>query len=444
MIPSKYADGGRLPSTDPSTWDAVFDVGDKVKIRINFNDIADVEKVYKITKVEDLSKFEDVVRDKNPSGRIYTLSNNQDWEGKDLELVERANANQSTPTSSADTPAPIVYNRNTNYNVGELTEMIKNTKKELSEWIGLRNVMSTTDTGELLYVNAQINEKNNELSTLLFDKMDKEMKEDKMLDDMFEQSLMPLKNRYPNVMAGDYDDNFAPNGQKSEWSDQINEIIKGSLFKDFFGDWEQAYSLKDVMNYNLLVSKVVNENYEPQIVWHGTDNPFSYFKFETFPAAYFAVNPEYSLWFAEAKAGVGNGYVYPFFLNVRNPLDLTMFGIEEVSPNDFFAVIYMETGLKKEDLHLNPLFLDDNMPPQPAWVYLRNNPNMLQKIYEDNVYDGIHFYEFIPNLPKDAPNYQTEAWVVFRAENIKLADPDRGYLLMSSLKSFILQKGGKI
>jgi len=349
-------------------------------------------------------------------------------------IVNKQSVNNQSTTQ-------VVKNTSKTKDVIMSEELLK--KKEINEWISLRNVLDETNPEDIISINTTIYEKNKELSKILFEKAEEEVTTESMLDELFEQSFIELSRRYDNVFATEFDDNFAPNGTRSLYNDQINAIIRSPQFKDWFGDWEEAYNLKGLVNYNLKTSVVLNPNGEPRIVWHGTNNPFSYFKFDQFPAAYFAVLKEYSEWFAEAKDPNG-GYVYPFFLNVRNPLDLTMFDIEPVAPVDFYATIYIETGLKRDELNMNPIFLDDNLDPQPIWVYLRNNPQFLKTLKEKNLYDGINFYEFIPNLPPTALNYKTEAWIVFEPENIKLADPDRGRLMLTSLKSFILRRGGKI
>ena len=55
------------------------------------------------------------------------------------------------------------------------------------------------------------------------------------------------------------------------------------------------------------------------------------------------------------------------------------------------------------------------------------------------------FDEFNPNIKdKKNPAYSTRAYIVFEPNQVKIADPERGEILLTSLKSFILEKGGKI
>ena len=69
---------------------------------------------------------------------------------------------------------------------------------------------------------------------------------------------------------------------------------------------------------------------------------------------------------------------------------------------------------------------------------------MLLKLSESHVYDGIHFYESNPNVPSGQSAHVTEAYITFKPESCKIADPKRGDIVLASMKSFLLEKGGKI
>ena len=103
------------------------------------------------------------------------------------------------------------------------------------------------------------------------------------------------------------------------------------------------------------------------------------------------------------------------------------------------------TGLTMEELEVNPIFLSKDLPELETWMFIRNNPKMIKKISDTKLYDGIHFYETNPNI-KDTTSsaHSTEAYITFSADQCKIADPNRGNLLLASLKSFLLEKGGKI
>lgn len=63
----------------------------------------------------------------------------------------------------------------------------------------------------------------------------------------------------------------APNGKKSNLSERQWLQVRTKAFKDWFGDWEN-----DPKN----ASKVVDENGEPLVVYHGTNNDFNTFSKE--------------------------------------------------------------------------------------------------------------------------------------------------------------------
>ena len=62
---------------------------------------------------------------------------------------------------------------------------------------------------------------------------------------------------------------LAPNGNKSNLSKENYEYVRTDEFKKWFGDWE---------NDSENASKVVDENGEPSVVYHGTPNNFDKFK----------------------------------------------------------------------------------------------------------------------------------------------------------------------
>lgn len=319
-------------------------------------------------------------------------------------------------------------------------------KKDLGQLLFIRSLISPIDFEEKITVNQVISQKQKLINELNFREVEEKISEDKFFDDLFEQSFTPINHQYEGIYAetGENVDFFTPNGEKSKLSDDLNQIIRTPQFKEWFGDWELSYIYKDTDALEIECSKVLTDNFEPKLVWHGTGQQFSYFIFDKFPAAYFAVNKDYSQFFADLQGG-GDGYVIPFFLNIRNPLDLSHFKTTKVKAKQFFDYLYLMTGLTMEDLEVNPIFLSSDLPEMETWMYIRNNPKMLKKISETKLYDGIHFYETNPNI-KDTTSsaHSTEAYITFSADQCKIADPNRGNLLLASLKSFLLEKGGKI
>jgi hypothetical protein len=318
-------------------------------------------------------------------------------------------------------------------------------KTELDQLVFLRSLNSELDFEKNIELGQKIAKAKEQINQLNFSKLEAKLTTDDIFDQLFEQSFTPLQHVYTNlkVQQGEEGDFFTPNGQPSELSEQLNELIRTEQFKEWFGDWQLTYMYKQAGDTDTDCSVVLTENFEPKLFYHGTGQEFSYFKFDKFPAAYFAANQAYSQWFANLHGG-DKGYTIPFFLNVRNPLDLTQFGTEEIRPKDFFDYMYLQTGLDAEQLEVNPLFLNPSAPARETWVYLRNNPKMLKKLADNQVYDGINFYETNPGVDKGLPAYQTEVYITFKPEQCKIADNNRGLILMASIKSFFLENGGKI
>jgi hypothetical protein len=319
-------------------------------------------------------------------------------------------------------------------------------KQELSDLIQLKEIINETDFEGKVNVSTLIHQTQKQIDKINSDILELSMTTETIFDKLFAQSFNSLNSRYDDTVSKRGNEtNIAPDGSLSDLNDDVQKIIKSDLFKEWFGDFQNAYSYRNFKDLGgLSVSRVLSPKFEPLIVWHGTGQEFSYFRFDNFPAAYFAENRNYSDFFAEMHSKDGIGYVLPFFLSIKKPLDFTIFGISDVSTKDFFDWIYLQTGLEPQELDINPLLLSPTAPPSPMWVYLRNNAKMIKKIADSRVFDGIEFYEFNPNLDPSNEAYSTKAFIIFDPHQAKLADPRRGNILLNSLQSFLLEKGGKI
>ena len=121
----------------------------------------------------------------------------------------------------------------------------------------------------------------------------------------------------------------APNGEKTKLDAEQWATVRTNNFKNWFGDWEN-----DPEN----ASKVVDENGEPMVVWHGRSAEFNTFEKkegvrfimgleDKVKAEGFFFSPDKGL--AEEFASNssrhrgGKANVVPCFLNIRRPMDLT-------------------------------------------------------------------------------------------------------------------------
>ena len=102
---------------------------------------------------------------------------------------------------------------------------------------------------------------------------------------------------------------LAPNGKQSNLTDSQYKLVRTPAFKKWFGDWENNPSE---------ASKVVDENGEPLVVYHGTKANFYEFEkqqkgWETF---WFSPNRATAKMYSQQNNIVGK--VFQCFLNVRN------------------------------------------------------------------------------------------------------------------------------
>jgi hypothetical protein len=112
---------------------------------------------------------------------------------------------------------------------------------------------------------------------------------------------------------------IAPNGKPSNLTPEQYKLVRTPAFKQWFGDWENNPSQ---------ASKVVDENGEPLVVYHGTRNRFYIFDrnksgesntlakvgFWFTPKKIFAENFAENTWW-----GKDDSVAYATFLNIKNP-----------------------------------------------------------------------------------------------------------------------------
>jgi predicted ABC-type ATPase len=103
---------------------------------------------------------------------------------------------------------------------------------------------------------------------------------------------------------------IAPNGKPSNLNATQYKLVRTPSFKKWFGDWE-----KDPENS----SKVIDENGEPLVVYHGTDVEFYEFKKlkKNYEVFWFTPNVEYAQMYSKTEKN--NPIVLECFLNVKNP-----------------------------------------------------------------------------------------------------------------------------
>ena len=114
---------------------------------------------------------------------------------------------------------------------------------------------------------------------------------------------------------------MAPNGKPSNLTAKQYEQVRTPAFKKWFGDWEN-----DPAN----ASKVVDENGEPLVVYHGTDASFDAFdtdkiksKYKISIGVHTTTNPVEADYYSGYRGGsqkLDGGSVYPLYINSKNPV----------------------------------------------------------------------------------------------------------------------------
>ena len=168
------------------------------------------------------------------------------------------------------------------------------------------------------------------------------------------------------------------------------KIVKSKAFKNWFAG-----------------SKVVDENGLPLTVWHGGSAKFTVFKNTYWNYFYFAKEKGYAKHFSK-------GNLKPYFLNIKNILDATEFGLEKHKAQAFMDFLGMETSR----LRANRGFGESGWggKDEKFWELLRYDDDLFDYFVKQG-YDGITFWE-------DFKDYddKTIVFVCFYPNQMKLAD----------------------
>ena len=199
---------------------------------------------------------------------------------------------------------------------------------------------------------------------------------------------------------------LAPNGKPSNLTSAQYKLVRSELFKKWFGDWEN-----DPAN----ASKVVDENGEPLVVYHGTSAKFNIFRDVDVKRSTMGNSVGFyftpSEWNASRRSDMGD-YI-KVFLNIKNLVYLKKFS----NDYDFISILGEELKLAK------------GLPDRAETYWFLKNGSAYRGLSDDNVgdvvkalslkkgIDGYYFSEFMSAEEGVVPVY-----VVFSSENVKLAD----------------------
>lgn len=272
------------------------------------------------------------------------------------------------------------------------------------------NEFGFDDGKEYRYKNAKNNRKLNDLVT--YDNKGNVIPPSKRFNSRKNDIRFSLKEEKEKIVAdakanGTY--MKAPNGEKTKLNAEQWATVRTTNFKNWFGDWEN-----DPEN----ASKVVDENGEPMVVWHGRSAEFNTFEKkegvrfimgleDKVKAEGFFFSPDKGL----AEEFASNSYrhrggkanVVPCFLNIRRPMDLT--------GEDYDRIYEDVTGWE----YMVGMDTQDNL-----WGIM-DEEGMAEKIKEKG-YDGAIFVEEVD----DSYDPTKVSYCALDANQIKSADNNNG------------------
>jgi hypothetical protein len=237
--------------------------------------------------------------------------------------------------------------------------------------------------------------------------------------------------------------NLSINGLPSQLTEQEWLTVRRDDFKIWFGDWEKAYYEQNYVGVSTIIDDATKE---PLAVYHGTNVKFVDWKtYESNNLHYFAKKREMSEWFARAwemgrddKAGKesqkikeGNpfqgAFLYRVFLDIKNPIDFSPFGVEKVKLSDLIAYLKIKYGVGDFELwSKNDYFKKGAVTMESkifTWQIIRLWQNFNTYVREFTPYDGFIFYEYIPSKANSGNIEDASlSFCAFKTEQIKFHD----------------------
>jgi len=257
-------------------------------------------------------------------------------------------------------------------------------------------------------------------------------------------------SKIPNVQIIESGILTAPNGKPSNLTPEQYELVRTHEFKAWFGDWENSPETS---------SKVVDENGEPLVVYHGTRKRFNSFdKLKGYSQNWYGLG----FYFTDSKEDIEKNYtskgkdykdkvknkkidlevgeyVFDVFLNIKNPLELfNKIGKNKTKILNSEKKIIEKYGYDVEgiSIYMNKIdfeistYWDLENHLRNLSIENENNENIIGEViramYEIIGFDGIimnpyHIFNELENR-KMKVDRETNHYIAFYPEQIKLAD----------------------
>ena len=185
---------------------------------------------------------------------------------------------------------------------------------------------------------------------------------------------------------------LAPNGKPSNLTPEQYKLVRTPAFKNWFGDWLKAYDTKD---YNG-VSKVIDENGEPRVMFHGSNSIHEITTFQPTsgkPYSFFAADINEAGRYTNML-----NHIKPFFIKAKRDYDVR--------------------HLSKEEQAQTGALFDKNW----AELYIQLRKNLMISEVEELAYDTMK----IDHLPEifniDYSDYESGKWLELARKTITAKD----------------------
>jgi len=231
---------------------------------------------------------------------------------------------------------------------------------------------------------------------------------------------------------------------------EIDIIIRSQKFKNWFGNWEKALVNDEYDN----VSKALTDGI-PSVYHHGARRIKYTYREVSNGVLYLAENVSYALWFSQnstAQSEEGN-YLTDCFVNIKNPIDLTAFHVNQIDLADlvrYLDAIYPLAKIYDFIPAQVALLIKTNQPTNIrmwAWQLIRKYAKFVNHIKENTPYDGFLYYENNPSdqvinpVTGQSEENVTKAVAIFKSHQVKVVD---AVLFDGGLDDWRFENGGKI
>ena len=219
-----------------------------------------------------------------------------------------------------------------------------------------------------------------------------------------------------------------------------SKLVRSESFLRWFGDWEEAKATGNYTN----VSKVIDSSTkEPMVVYHGTDTLFTNWEtYTTNNLHYFAQKRDFAEFFATSwdergdKAGLDSAvlkkknpfrgkYIYNCFLDIKNPIDFSVFGVQKKPIKTFLDFLKIKYNITNFNWIQSARMNSGNTDFQTkvyAWMIIRMFQSFNIYIKENTPFDGFIFYEFFPEGKRKGLEDASLCFTTFESYQVKFAN----------------------